>query len=270
MAANAGTTAPRRKDLKYLLDGLRTDVEFLVGDSPGTRIKAHKLILAMRNDVFEAMFYGGIPEEGDVLIPDLHPDGFRGFLGYLYSHEAKFPDVETALLSKRAAQKYLDLHLVGLCTEFVRKSIKPDTLCSVLDVLKASNEPMSEYNSTINDILKTKAGEVLDSKTFIAASESAVFEVLKREKRVSEYELLRGIHAWALARCSAVTDTPSDVLLETSMKPFLPEIKLLSLTPQEFIEGPAAWKIFTMDESYRILSNIIKRGSIPLPEFCKQ
>lgn len=79
MAANV-PQGPTRKDLKYLLDGLQTDVEFLVGDPPGTRFKAHKLILAMRNDVFEAMFYGSIPEDGDVIIPDLHPDGFRAFL----------------------------------------------------------------------------------------------------------------------------------------------------------------------------------------------
>ncbi|CAN8008554.1 unnamed protein product, partial [Ixodes pacificus] len=189
---------------------------------------------------------------------------------YLYSHEAKFPDVETALLTKRAAQKYLDLNLVGLCTEFVRKSIKPDTLCFVLDVLAISDEPMSEYDSAINETLRTKAGEVLDSKTFIAASEVTILEVLRREKRVSEYEVLRSIHAWAVIKCSAVADTPSDKLLESSMKGLLSEIKLLSLTPGEFVEGPATWKIFTVDEAYRILSNIIKRGSMPLPEFCKQ
>lgn len=269
MAANV-PQGPTRKDLKYLLDGLQTDVEFLVGDPPGTRFKAHKLILAMRNDVFEAMFYGSIPEEGDVIIPDLHPDGFRAFLSYLYSHEAKFADVETALLTKRAAQKYLDLNLVGLCTEFVRKSIKPDTLCCVLDVLAISDEPMSEYDVAINETLRTKAGEVLDSKTFISASEVTILEVLRREKRVSEYEVLRSIHAWAVVKCSAVADTPSDKLLERSMKALLSEIKLLSLTPAEFVEGPAAWKIFTVDEAYSILSNIIKRGSMPLPDFCKQ
>ncbi|CAN7949076.1 unnamed protein product, partial [Ixodes hexagonus] len=191
------------------------------------------------------------------------------YFSYLYSHEARFADVETALHTKRAAQKYLELNLVGLCTEFVRKSIKPDTLCFVLDVLMVMHEPMSEYNDIINQTLKTKTGQVLDSKTFIAASQRAIFEVLRREKEISEYELLRSIYAWAVAKCSAATDSSPSNRVESTMKPFLPAIKLLSLTPEEFIEGPAAWKVFTVDESYRILGNIIKRGSMPLPEFCK-
>ncbi|CAN7980279.1 unnamed protein product, partial [Ixodes pacificus] len=260
---------PTRKDLKYLLDGLHTDVEFLVGDCPCMRIKAHKLILAMRNDVFETMFYGSMPEKGEVLIPDLHPDGFRGFLSYLYSHEAKFADVEAALLTKRAAQKYLELDLVRLCTEFVRKSIKPENLCFILDLFTATHESTNEYDDIINMTFKMKAGEVLDSKTFLAASESTILEVLKREKVISEYEILWSIHAWAFGKCSAVAGLSSEKLLESSMKPFLSEIKLLSLTPTEFVEGPATWKIFTVDEAYCILSNIIKLGSMPLPEFCK-
>ncbi|CAN8006308.1 unnamed protein product, partial [Ixodes hexagonus] len=263
------TKGPTGRDLKYFLDGLQADVEFVVGGPPHTRIKAHKLILAMRNVVFEAMFYGSMPEKGNVLIPDLHPDGFRGFLSYLYSFEAKFTDVETALHIKRAAQKYLELNLVELCSKFVKKNINPENICIVLDILTASQEPMSEYNDIIGEILRTKTTQVLDSNTFLTASESTIFEVLRREKKISEYDLLWSIFAWALANCSGVADTLSDRLLQTSIKPFLSEIKLLSLTPEEFVRGPVAWKILTVDEAYCILCNIIQRGSMPLPEFCK-
>ncbi|KAG0445334.1 hypothetical protein HPB47_016547 [Ixodes persulcatus] len=128
------------------------------------------------------MFYGNMPEEGDVIIPDLHPDGFRKFLSYLYSHEAKFADVETALLTKSAAQKYLDLNLVGLCTEFVRKSIKPETLCFVLDVLAVSDEPMSEYDGAINETLRTSADPPANEE-HIACLESRRREQNQRCKR---------------------------------------------------------------------------------------
>ncbi|CAN7983214.1 unnamed protein product, partial [Ixodes hexagonus] len=188
---------------------------------------------------------------------------------YLYNFEAKITNIETALHIKRAAQKYLEPNLVELCSEFVKKNINPDNLCVVLDFLTAGHEPMSEYNDTIDNILQTKTAQVLDSDTFLLASESTIFEILRREKGISEYLLLWSIYAWALANCSGVTDAMSDKLLQTSMKPFLSEIKLLSLTPEEFVEGPVAWKIFTVDEAYCILCNIVQRGSMPLPEFCK-
>ncbi|KAG0426085.1 hypothetical protein HPB47_026795 [Ixodes persulcatus] len=42
--------------------------------------KAHKMVLAMRNEIFEAMFYGNLPEKDQVRGTDLHPDGFSAFL----------------------------------------------------------------------------------------------------------------------------------------------------------------------------------------------
>lgn len=50
--------------LKHVLEfGDCTDVIFTFGDSPPSISKAHKLILAMRSDVFYAMFYGPMKEE---------------------------------------------------------------------------------------------------------------------------------------------------------------------------------------------------------------
>lgn len=71
-----------RDDISFFTRGLYTDVEFLVGNYSHLprRIRAHKLLLAMRNEVFEVMFYGDLPEENEIRIPDLHPDGFVGLL----------------------------------------------------------------------------------------------------------------------------------------------------------------------------------------------
>ncbi|XP_077527380.1 uncharacterized protein LOC144138787 isoform X2 [Haemaphysalis longicornis] len=64
-------------------DAELTDVEFVVQWklSPEVRsFKAHRLILALQNDVFKAMFYGNFAKEDKVVISDLHPDGFHGLL----------------------------------------------------------------------------------------------------------------------------------------------------------------------------------------------
>ncbi|EEC14952.1 hypothetical protein IscW_ISCW021617 [Ixodes scapularis] len=82
MAKAVKVAAPKRGDLRFFTEGRHTDVEFLVehGSDPPKSFKAHKMVLAMRNEVFETMFYGNLPEKDQVLVTDLHPDGFSAFL----------------------------------------------------------------------------------------------------------------------------------------------------------------------------------------------
>ena len=47
------------------------------------RIPAHKLILAARSPVFDAMFYGPMAEQKEVVVPDIETKGFKKLLRYL-------------------------------------------------------------------------------------------------------------------------------------------------------------------------------------------
>ncbi|KAK8784907.1 hypothetical protein V5799_008728 [Amblyomma americanum] len=65
----------------FLASGEFTDFEFVVRpeddpDVPERKFRAHKLFLAMRNEVFCAMFYGDLAEKDQVVITDCYPDGF--------------------------------------------------------------------------------------------------------------------------------------------------------------------------------------------------
>lgn len=68
----------------YLLQsGLWSDCSFLVGSEPNQVVVAgHKLFLAMASPVFEAMFYGGMADEGNEPIPilDVQPEAFKALL----------------------------------------------------------------------------------------------------------------------------------------------------------------------------------------------
>ncbi|KAL1475989.1 hypothetical protein MTO96_036870 [Rhipicephalus appendiculatus] len=83
----ASTQTDRKYEfsLSECLDsGDLADVEILVDCShfPGTKatFKAHKMILAVQNEVFRAMFYGDFAKEDRVVITDLHPEGVHGLL----------------------------------------------------------------------------------------------------------------------------------------------------------------------------------------------
>lgn len=94
-----------------LESGDLADVEFSVEcpHFPGEQatFKAHKMIMAVQNEVFRAMFYGNFAKEDRIVITDLHPEGFRGLLGYLYSGRLDVSSVHQAACTRTAAAKYL-------------------------------------------------------------------------------------------------------------------------------------------------------------------
>lgn len=51
-----------------------TDCTFVFGTE---KLAAHKTILCCVSPVFEAMFYGGLKEQGDVVIEDIEIEVFR-------------------------------------------------------------------------------------------------------------------------------------------------------------------------------------------------
>lgn len=67
---------------QYLLEsGIWSDCRFIVGSEPNQQVfEAHKLFLAMSSPVFEAMFFGGIPENNPIAILDVQPDAFKALL----------------------------------------------------------------------------------------------------------------------------------------------------------------------------------------------
>ncbi|CAN7942293.1 unnamed protein product [Ixodes pacificus] len=271
MAKPVNAAAPKRDDLRFFTEGRHTDVEFLVehGSEPPKSFRAHKMVLAMRNEVFETMFYGSLPEKDQVRVTDLHPDGFSAFLKYLYSQKATFVDVKQALHTRTAAEKYMESELVEACHRFIRNSMQSTDVCDVLEYA-AKNGNLANFDDLINKFLNTSGVHVLESKAFIAASKETVLRILKNPQLcVKEYDVIKSVYAWAIAHCGTESGVPSNAVLQWSMRPFLPELRFLTLSPLEFVEGPVMWNILTESEALAVLSSIVKHGSKEWPVgFC--
>ncbi|CAN7980119.1 unnamed protein product [Ixodes pacificus] len=256
-----------RNDISFFTRGLYTDVEFLVGNYSHLprRIRAHKLLLAMRNEVFEAMFYGDLPEENEIRITDLHPDGFLGLLRYLYSQRATFDSLEQAMQTRVAAQKYLETKLVNACDEFIRNSLQPSNVCKVLDYMIKEGD-LGMLDDIIDEFLAHEAMGVLASEAFIAASRETIFRILRSPCLVApELYVIERVSTWALARCRRGPTKIPETALQKTMRPFLSELRFLTLTVEQFVAGPAKWNILTETDALAIVSNIVEPGSKPLP-----
>lgn len=261
-----------RRAINFLERGAYMDVEFIVGPEEGETesFLAHKLILAMSSEAFEAMFYGGLAEQRQVRVVDLDAVGFRYFIRYLYNERVEVTTILEALQARQAAQKYLVHDLVDLCTEFISKSIKslpPEEACRAKDHLALFNE--HAFDDDIAAIITTRSKEVLESEAFVEASEDTVHEILTMNiLSVSEDDLLDALYAWARAESSKTTNNPSGEELRKVLDPFLSEVRFLAMTPKRFVEGPLAWSIFSADEALSILANLTEAGTAKLPEFC--
>lgn len=56
---------------------------YLIFES-GERIPAHKPLLVAASEVFDTMFFGSMPEKGDVKMVDVSADAFKEFLQFFY------------------------------------------------------------------------------------------------------------------------------------------------------------------------------------------
>eukprot|EP00937_MAST-01D_sp_MAST-1D-sp2_P004802 g4802.t1 len=98
-----------------------SDVEF---DVDGTRIKAHRNIIAFRCEVFSKMFASSCKEStGKVVeIKDTTPEAFRAFLLYLYADKLDFADgivIDVLRLAKMYRVLRLRIHCVRHCQQDV-------------------------------------------------------------------------------------------------------------------------------------------------------
>ncbi|XP_075726111.1 BTB/POZ domain-containing protein 6-like [Rhipicephalus microplus] len=245
------------------------DVEIVVDSShfPGTKatFKAHKMILALQNEVFKVMFYGDFAKEDRIVITDLHPEGVRGLL----SGRLEVANVHQALCMRTAAAKYLVPKLEERCVSFVKGHMKLDDVCPLLNyVFTIGEEDLLDHASTfiIQDTLR-----VISSSKITSSTELTVRFILRHATNVPEVSMVTAVYKWSLDQAlSRVTENDQQPDVRAIMLPFFLELRFLALTSKEFVKRPLAWNIFTTTEALPLLSNIVKEGSMTMPQgFCQ-
>ncbi|KAH8029240.1 hypothetical protein HPB51_024285 [Rhipicephalus microplus] len=261
---------------KFLQSGQYSDVEFSVKPEKfpiSKTFKAHRQLLALRNEVFAAMFYGQLPEKDVVVITDLHPDGFYGLLKYLYTGKPKIKSTKEAMYTRTAADKYLEPYLALSCSEYIRAHVTAEQVCHVIDYsLLAGGR---DVDSVAGRLLEEHPEAVLASDAFTDCLQETVHFVLDKVTNVPEMSVVLAVHRWAQAFCQKITttnDKPVDV--KTAIAPFMPKLRFLALTPEEFINFNASGEtrgLLDKDDAFAIMSAISNNTAFGLPSWtCKE
>lgn len=254
---------------KFLLETAQwSDCQFVVGTEPHQQLfSVHKLFLAMSSPVFEAMFFGGMPEKDEPIpILDVQPEAFKALLEYIYTDEINLQSFDQACELCYVAKKYMIPHVVEECTKYLWGDLFPKNACRAYEFARLFEEPVLMEKCL--RIICSETEAVLREGSFEDIEVSTLETILDQEELSinSELELFEAVQRWAAAECSRRgVDIKS---MRNVLGSAIGKIRFLTLTPAEFAEGPALSPLLTKDESFAILMNISSKTAtkVPLPE----
>lgn len=256
---------------QYLLEtGQWSDCKFVVGQEPHQQtLKGHKLFLAMSSPVFEAMFFGGMAEKNDLIpIRDVQPEAFKALLEYIYTDRVDLSSFELACELYYCAKKYMLPPLIKECTKYLCSDLSPKTACRAYEFARLFDE--HELMEKCLQIICAKTNEVLKEPNWEEVELGTLLTVLEQEDLQinSEVELFNAVERWAKAECTRKSLDPNDgKSLKSVIGNALSKIRFLSLSAQEFAEGPGMSPLLTQDETFAILMNTLCTGNkAPMPE----
>nr|XP_045602881.1 BTB/POZ domain-containing protein 6-like [Procambarus clarkii] len=222
-------------------------------------IKAHRLVLAMSSPVFEAMLYGPLAEGLYLRVHEDPPEAFEWLLEYMYRGQTHLPGVSLTVQVYQLASKYQIETLMALCSEHLRETLTATNLPEMYDtaVLLEDSKLLHRCAQVVNH----SPTAVLSSPHFGQLSRGALTHLLQQPLHIStEVVLLRALLAWGRSQ-------GSQRALREEIMDFLPSVRFLTMTTDEFVEHVMPAGVITLEEASAILMNIKEVKDVPLPDF---
>ncbi|XP_045187884.2 BTB/POZ domain-containing protein 3-like [Mercenaria mercenaria] len=201
---NASTRRKNSGNLKddtsnFCLSDRLADVWFSFKDS-STKLPAHKLLLSMRSEVFEAMFYGPLAESTHTItVEDIDITTMKMSLRYIYSDDVEL-DGKHVTGCLYVAKKYALHGLVDKCSQFLANAIAVGTACAIYEQAKVYDE--FTLRAKCFDYIVENSKDVFLSEDFLTLSNESLLEILKSDNLSSDESLnFAALKRWAESDC---------------------------------------------------------------------
>ncbi|CAB3230974.1 unnamed protein product [Arctia plantaginis] len=181
---------------KLLISYEWSDCSFIVA---GKNFKAHKLILGISSPVFEAMFYGPLSSNEDIVITDIQPDIFQLILNYIYTDTVELSTIDQAFELLYASRKYILEHLTEMCIAHIQSNISVDNVIEVLNYPEYMQD--KQLISFALKLFCEHAHYLLqDKKNLITYS--CLKAILESDQmNISERDLIKHVFEWSSYCC---------------------------------------------------------------------
>ncbi|XP_067138703.1 BTB/POZ domain-containing protein 3-like isoform X1 [Centruroides vittatus] len=245
-----------------------TDVTFIVG--PGSSAKkytGHKVLLAMTSPVFKVLLSGDMADKAKVVrVNDISPIGFENLLRYAYTDNLSLETVEDAMLTAYAAKKYALPHLMRECIGYLETNVCPKSVCDVYEF--ALNMEAHLLVFLCLNIIDRQTYHVLTSSAFLKIPFGILEKIVRRPylNIYSEYTLYNAVFMWAEQECKRKKLEPEIENIRAMLDPFLPHLRFLAMSAEEFCKGPAKSGLLTIEECFNVFMNLAVPGSSQVPK----
>ncbi|EAT38331.1 AAEL009769-PA [Aedes aegypti] len=185
----------------------QSDVTFLVGEKRQP-IYAHKLLLIIASEYFNAMFNGNFKEStsGEIEVSDVEPDIFLEILRFIYCGKVRLT-IENVLEIYVHAQKYMLNELRRRTIRVLEKHIDSDNVLKIfaqnrLYEFSFINEkcltlirknPLTYFHHEDFSALDRKSLEIIFSSKKINCSDAQLFQALRDWKKANESEYVNDL-----------------------------------------------------------------------------
>ncbi|XP_055348172.1 BTB/POZ domain-containing protein 3-like [Paramacrobiotus metropolitanus] len=234
-----GTIADSMQEM--LCSGDLSDVHFAVGRQFGEvkDFHAHKCILAVRNPVFRAMFFGSLRENGDAAIdiPDMLPDAFANMLHFLYADDVRNLTADNLIPTLVCADKYDVPRLIRICSNFIANYLSVNNCLTMME--QAVYWKADGVVQNCLDFVDAKTEAVLRSNEFTAISLTTLRMILQRNTLTAEENAVYlAVERWAVAACTGNFLDSSAVNRRQMLDDTLFLVRFPLLTPSQLADGP--------------------------------
>lgn len=221
-------------------------------------ISAHKAILAAASPIFKAMFYGDLPEKGDVRIINATSSAFEIFLQVIYG---MYKNISNENISNvmRLAHNYGCHGAMQVCTSYLNEKIDEDNVCLAVSLAIKYDLAPRVFGKCLY-VITDNAYYVLQSDGFADVDyESLDYILIALESYADEKLFVDSCMKWAQKACEKQLIEPTPVNLRAALGHCFSYIKFKEMALDDFLEIERLYPVFDLNEYRDIVTAINSR-----------
>ncbi|XP_045185714.2 uncharacterized protein LOC123543710 [Mercenaria mercenaria] len=245
--------------------GLWTDVKFRCKDHDEEEvITAHKIVLAARSPVFQAMFFGPCADgKGEVELKNVEKEILHLFLRFIYSDTVELAE-ENAFGVLEIAHFYQVPSLVQFCADYLATIITPNNACEVLR--NAMLYKITSLRDVCCSFIDNQAKQVLNSDNFMNLSPEHLLYILKGDTfYADEEEILKTADKWSRKKVVGGNQEETGLNIRKCLGEAFYQLRLPTMTYKSLLECTSREGYFSVAEYADIAGYINKLPGISVP-----
>lgn len=242
---------------------LWTDVKLHCKDHTGSdRILAHKIVLAARSPVFQAMFFGPCADGKDeVQLDNAEAKVLNLFLRYLYTDNVTLEE-ETASSVLEMAHYYQVSSLVQFCADYLATILTTENACEILKL--ATLYQVNILRDACCSFIDKNANEILNSKGFLELPEECLRYILKGDTfYAKETEIFSKVEEWSAIKLKQDNLDNTGRNIKQALGESFYYLRLPTMAFDNFLKCTRRKGYFTVDE-YEDLVDFINNPRVSI------